>query len=259
MAALRPRIFRGRSAFFSSYRGRSTHKIACQFGTKLDGKIVGDIANPLNSTCENLVAALDLSTAEDLDKAIDPQKILLEVKMSAQTQSPAKTEFSIHPATLIGHVSLRISNLKNQIAFYQQTLGFKLHWREGNKAGLGAGGADLLLLTEEPDLKKYRRELARAVARLFAYKYRNHPTDHINIDIQINSFCAKPVSSQYFGDDAYRPDTCAARQCGEVSSKNRVIVQTFGTFPRFIEMIPKPDRFHYARINRGSVHKNLLG
>ena len=57
-----------------------------------------------------------------------------------------------------------------------------------------AGGTDLLRLTEEPNLKKYRgvtglyhfavlfpsqRELARAVARLFALKYRNSPTDHI--------------------------------------------------------------------------------
>jgi catechol 2,3-dioxygenase len=105
-----------------------------------------------------------------------------------------KTEFSIHPATMIGHVSLRVANLENQIAFYQQALGFKLHWREGNKAGLGAGGADLLHLTEEPNLKKYRsvtglyhfavlfpsrRELARAVARLSVLKYRNYPTDHI--------------------------------------------------------------------------------
>ena len=105
-----------------------------------------------------------------------------------------KTEFSIHPATMIGHVSLRVANLENQIVFYQQALGFKLHWREGNKAGLGAGSVDLLHLTEEPNLKKYRgvtglyhfavlfpsrRELARAVARLSVLKYRNYPTDHI--------------------------------------------------------------------------------
>ena len=114
--------------------------------------------------------------------------------MNTQTNGPAKDEFSIHPATLLGHVSLRVANLENQIVFYTQALGFKLHWREGNKAGLGAGGADLLRLTEEPDLKKYRRvtglyhfavlfpdrrQLAIAVARLFAFKYRNHPTDHI--------------------------------------------------------------------------------
>ncbi len=111
-----------------------------------------------------------------------------------KTNATAQTEFSIHPATMIGHVSLTVANLENQIVFYQQALGFKLHWREANKAGLGAGGADLLHLTEEPNLKKYRgvtglyhfavlfpnrRELARAVARLSVLKYRNHPTDHI--------------------------------------------------------------------------------
>jgi catechol 2,3-dioxygenase len=111
-----------------------------------------------------------------------------------QTQTGEKTEFSIHPATLVGHVSLTVADLENQIAFYQQVLGFQLHWRESNKAGLGAGGADLLRLIEEPEVKKYqrvtglyhfavlfpkRRELARAIARLFALKVPNYPTDHI--------------------------------------------------------------------------------
>jgi len=114
--------------------------------------------------------------------------------MNTQTNTSAQTDFSIHPDTLIGHVSLRVANLENQLMFYQQALGFKTHWRKDNKAGLGAGGVDLLQLTEEPNLKKYRRvtglyhfavlfpnrrELARAIARLFALKYRNHPTDHI--------------------------------------------------------------------------------
>src|SRR5574338_52536 len=114
--------------------------------------------------------------------------------MTALPNSETKTEFSIHPATKIGLVSLRVANLENQLLFYQQALGFQLHWREGNKAGLGAGGADLLHLTEEPSLKRYRgvtglyhfavlfpnrREMARAVARLFALKYENYPTDHI--------------------------------------------------------------------------------
>ncbi len=113
--------------------------------------------------------------------------------MNTQDQT-VKTEFSIHPATLMGHVSLTVANLENQITFYTQVLGFKLHWREGNKAGLGAGGADLLRLTEEPNLKRYRgttglyhfavlfpnrKELARAMARLFAMRYENYPTDHI--------------------------------------------------------------------------------
>ncbi len=111
-----------------------------------------------------------------------------------QTQTTNKTEFSIHPATMMGHVSLTVANLENQIEFYQKVLGFQLHWREGNKAGLGGGSADVLQLVEQPDYKRYqrvtglyhfavlfpdRRELARAIARLFVLKYPNSPTDHI--------------------------------------------------------------------------------
>ena len=111
-----------------------------------------------------------------------------------QTQTQDKTEFSIHPKTMMGHISLTVANLENQIEFYTKAMGFKLHWRDGTKAGLGAGEPDLLLLTEEPDRKKYnrvtglyhvaylfpnRRELAIAMARLFAIKYPNSPTDHI--------------------------------------------------------------------------------
>ena len=114
--------------------------------------------------------------------------------MTALSNSATKTQFSIHPATKIGVVSLRVANLENQLAFYQQVLGFQVHWREGEKAGLGAGGADLLRMTEEPDLKRYsgvtglyhfavlfpnRRDLARAIARLMVLKYPNYPTDHI--------------------------------------------------------------------------------
>ena len=111
-----------------------------------------------------------------------------------QTQTAEKAEFSIHPATRVGTVSLNVASLENQLAFYQQAMGFGLHWREGNQAGLGAGGSDLLRLVEQPDFKRYgrvtglyhfavlfpdRRELARAMGRLFVLKYPNYPTDHI--------------------------------------------------------------------------------
>src|SRR5215208_3549999 len=114
--------------------------------------------------------------------------------MNALSNAETKTEFSIHPAAKIGLVSLKVTNLENQLVFYQQVLGFQLHWRADKQACLGAGGADLLRLTEEPNLKKYRgvtglyhfailfpnrRELARIIGRLFALKYRNYPTDHI--------------------------------------------------------------------------------
>ena len=101
---------------------------------------------------------------------------------------------SIHPATQLGQVSLKVSNLKNQVRFYQQVLGFNLHWRDDHSAGLGVGGIDLLNLFEQPNVKRYRRvtglyhvaflfpdrrHLARAIARLFELKIPNSPTDHI--------------------------------------------------------------------------------
>jgi len=114
--------------------------------------------------------------------------------MSAYPNSEAKTEFSIHPDTKVGTVSLTVANLDNQLAFYQQALGFKLQRREGSEATLGTGERELLHLVEQPGFKRYqgvtglyhfavlfpnRRELARAMARLFALKYTNYPTDHI--------------------------------------------------------------------------------
>jgi catechol 2,3-dioxygenase len=114
--------------------------------------------------------------------------------MTSQTLSTDRVNFSIHPATQIGHVSLVVADLDSQVSFYQQVLGFQLHWREGKRAGLGAGGADLLQLSEEDGVRKYRgvtglyhfavvlpsrRELGRAIARLFTLRYPNYPTDHI--------------------------------------------------------------------------------
>ncbi len=111
-----------------------------------------------------------------------------------QTQAETRTAVSIHPATKIGEVALSVADLDRQVAFYREVLGFQLHWRKGMTAALGAGAANLLRLTEEPGFKRYRgvtglyhfavlfpnrRELARVVARLFALKYENYPTDHI--------------------------------------------------------------------------------
>ena len=111
-----------------------------------------------------------------------------------QPQVQGKTEFSIHPRTRIGYVSLKVKDLDAQIRFYQQVIGLGLNWREGNRAGLGAGEADIVQLTEHPEFVRYRgvtglyhfailfpnrRELARVVRRLFTMRYRNYPTDHI--------------------------------------------------------------------------------
>ena len=106
--------------------------------------------------------------------------------MDTKNQLETQTEFSIHPATKVGPVSLTVVNLDNQIAFYQQALGFVQHRREGGEALLGTGERELLRLVEQPGYKRYqhvtglyhfavlfpdRRELARVMGRLFVMKY----------------------------------------------------------------------------------------
>jgi len=105
-----------------------------------------------------------------------------------------KTQFSIHPATRIGHVHLTVADLDRQVEFYQEVIGLKLHSREGATAGLGVGKEDLLRLTEVRSARRFRgttglyhfaillpnrRELARAIGRLFSLRYPNSPTDHV--------------------------------------------------------------------------------
>jgi catechol 2,3-dioxygenase len=100
----------------------------------------------------------------------------------------------IHPRTLPGYVQLKVASLENLITFYQHALGLQVNWREAARAGLGVDGRDLLRLVELPDGKRYRgvtgiyhfailfpdrHALARAVARLYALRWPNSPTDHI--------------------------------------------------------------------------------
>lgn len=47
-------------------------EVAKQLGNRLAGKVVVDIANPLNSTYDGLATAPDSSSAEDLAKAVAP-------------------------------------------------------------------------------------------------------------------------------------------------------------------------------------------
>jgi catechol 2,3-dioxygenase len=94
----------------------------------------------------------------------------------------------------MGAVALNVADLGRQSDFYQRVLGLTQNWNRPDGVGLGAGGRDLVHLVPEPDFKRYRgvaglyhfailfpdrRELARAVARLFSLGVRNYPTDHI--------------------------------------------------------------------------------
>lgn len=100
----------------------------------------------------------------------------------------------IHPQTRPGYVHLNVANLKNQLVFYQQAMGLHLHWKNENSAGLGASNEDIVRLTQIPKGKRHRgvtgiyhfailfpdrRQLARAISRLFALRWPNYPTDHI--------------------------------------------------------------------------------
>lgn len=114
--------------------------------------------------------------------------------MPTISQAATLPHFAIHRDTRLGHVHLTVANLEQQLLFYQQVLRLKVHWRKAGSAGLGAGGEDLLRLTEVPGARRARgtmglyhfallypsrRELARAIARLFAMRYPNAPTDHV--------------------------------------------------------------------------------
>ena len=114
--------------------------------------------------------------------------------MTLPTQSRSKAEISIDPGTRIGYVSLTVANLDRQVEFYQKVIGLQLLQRDGATASLGTSQAELLRLTEVKGagrvrgttglyhfaiLLPNRRELALAIARLFALQVRNYPTDHI--------------------------------------------------------------------------------
>jgi catechol 2,3-dioxygenase len=58
------------------------------------------------------------------------------------------------PGTAIGAVHLTIADLDRSIRFYQTHLGFTLRHRDQLTAGLGAGGPDLLVLTESPSARR---------------------------------------------------------------------------------------------------------
>ncbi len=100
----------------------------------------------------------------------------------------------IHPNTTLGAVHLTVSNLERLLDWYQRVFGFQVHRRKGDTAHLGAGREDLLVLTERPGARRVRgttglyhyavllpsrRELARAIGRLFSLHYPNYPTDHV--------------------------------------------------------------------------------
>lgn len=115
------------------------------------------------------------------------------MKVFTTTNAAAPKNAGLDPATRLGHVHLTVANLDQQIEFYTRVLGFTLRSRGAAEADLGTEAETLLRLSEEPTARRVeqatgmyhfavlypsRRELARAIARLFALRYPNAPTDH---------------------------------------------------------------------------------
>src|SRR5215213_4736122 len=88
------------------------------------------------------------------------------------------------PATLrLGAVHLSVTDLDRSVAFYESSIGWRVHHREGGVVTMGVGVEDLLILYGEPSARRAgchaglyhyallfpsRQELARAALRLAA-------------------------------------------------------------------------------------------
>ena len=50
----------------------------------------------------------------------------------------------------MGAVHLSVADLDRSIDYYESAIGLRVHARDGDRAALGTGGEDLLVLTERP-------------------------------------------------------------------------------------------------------------
>ncbi len=64
---------------------------------------------------------------------------------------------AIHPDTVLGPVHLIVRDIGASLDFYQRRLGLALREGLGDTAFLGAGDAELLVLTERRDATRIRR------------------------------------------------------------------------------------------------------
>jgi catechol 2,3-dioxygenase len=78
----------------------------------------------------------------------DPEK--LEV-------TAARAGAEIAADTRMGPVHLGVADLDRSVAYYESAIGLREHERDGDRATLGAGGGDLLVLFEVPGARPARR------------------------------------------------------------------------------------------------------
>jgi catechol 2,3-dioxygenase len=78
------------------------------------------------------------------------------------TATPALGQIS--PATRVGAVHLTVSNMERSLGYYESVIGLSVRERAGDRAVLGAGGEDLLVLVERPGA-----QLARGYCGLYHF------------------------------------------------------------------------------------------
>jgi catechol 2,3-dioxygenase len=72
------------------------------------------------------------------------------------TAAGAPVIAEIAAATRMGAVHLTVSDLDRSVAYYESAIGLSVRERTGNRAMLGAGGEDLLVLVEQPGARPFR-------------------------------------------------------------------------------------------------------
>jgi catechol 2,3-dioxygenase len=75
------------------------------------------------------------------DRGMDPEEL---------TAAGAPVRAALPAETRMGAVHLTVSDLDRSLAYYESQIGLRVHARDGARARVGAGGEDLLVLTEEP-------------------------------------------------------------------------------------------------------------
>ncbi len=100
---------------------------------------------------------------------------------------------TIHPDTRLGYVHLTVRDLKRSITFYQNILGFKLHSQDGDTTHLGAGGEDLLVLSENPSALAVRRATG-------LYHFAILVPSRVNLAQVLKNLAATETPAQGFSD-----------------------------------------------------------
>jgi len=200
-----------------------------------------------------------------------------------QKRSKLESGYTIHPSSKIGAIALNVSNLGNQIDFYQKVLAFQLRRKNEEQAALGTSGRDLLILRYRPGYKRYSRsaglyhfavlypnqgELAGAIGRLFRLNYPNSPTDHIMTKTTylddpegngIELYAESPEDGEWFMNE----DTFGARRADGSLSDGREPLDLEALFrqlekgERLDDPVPPDTRIGHVHLYVGDIDEAI--